>query len=298
MRVTNQMMAGSVTANLNTLRSRMADLQQQASSGKRIEVSSDDPTAGGEVMRGQSRLQLMKQWDANLGNGKTWVRNTESALSHMTDLLGRVKELAINATNSSVSNNDRQNMKSEVDEILKDLVDTLNTNDGDGSLFAGFNTAAIPFALDNVTGAVTYSGDNGVMQRDVGPGVSIDVNLHGNRLGTWSSSSNILTTVWQFAQDLANWPAGGTTSTLTDVDAGTQTLLALRAEIGAKDKRLEQVDSRMKDAYIQLQAMLQQAQGTEMAKTLIDMNLAEMTYRVALQVGARVVPPSLVDFLR
>lgn len=298
MRITNQMMAGSVMTNLNTLRSRMADLQQQASSGKRIEVSSDDPTAGGEVMRGQSRLQVMKQWDANLGNGKTWVRNTEAALSHMTDLLGRIKELAITAANSSLSDADRQNMKPEVDEILKDLMDTLNTNEGDGPLFAGFDTAAAPFALDNVTGAVDYSGDNGIMQRDVGPGVSIEVNLHGDRLGDWSSSSNMVTTVWQFAQDLANWPSGGSPSTLTDVDAGSQTLLALRAEIGAKDKRLEQVEGRMKDAYVQLQAVLQQAQGADMEKTLIDMSSAETTYRAALQVGARVVPPTLVDFLR
>jgi len=298
MRVTNQMMAGSVMANLNSLRARMAELQQQAASGKRIDVSSDDPTAGGEVMRGQSRLQAMKQWDANLANGKTWVRNTEAALSHMTDLLSRVKELAINAANSSVNNLDRQDMKPEIDEILNDLLDTLNTQESDGALFAGFNTAGTPFALDNATGAVTYSGDNGVMQRDVGPGVAVEVNLHGNRLGNWPSSTNLLTTVWQFAQDLANWPSSGSTSALTDVDKGMQTLLALRSEIGAKDKRLEQADGRMKEAYVQLQDTLLQAQGADMAKTLIDMNTAETTYRAALQVGARIVPPTLVDFLR
>lgn len=299
MRVTNQMVANNAVSNLNSLRSRLEKVQTQVSTGRRIDRASEDPTAGAEVMRVQSRLQLMEQWDKNLGDAKTWVRDTEQALSHMTDLLSKARELAVRGANSNYDADERAAMATEVDHLLNDLYATLNTKQLDGALFGGFATGADPFTMDFATGAVTYNGDNGQIKREVGPGVTVTVNVHGNTLANWASDS--LTTLWRLSESLK----GNTSATvpsnsgqlLNQLDGETQNVLTLRAGIGATDKRLEMVETRMKETYIRANEILQQAQGVDMEKALIELSSAETTYRAALQVGARIIPPTLADFL-
>lgn len=299
MRITQQILANNVLTNMNSLRSRMADLQQQVSTGRRFEAASGDPTAAGDVMRAQSRLESVRQWETNQTSTKTWLDNTEAQLGHLTDVFGRLKELASRANNSSVNNQDRQAMAVEVNGILEDVLSALNTQGPDGALFGGFATAGSPFSIDMATGVVTYSGDSGSMQREVGPGINVTANIHGNRLGNWAGPGNMLTELWQFAQDLQNWPPGGSASAhLQAFDAQQQNMLSLRAEVGAKGKRMDQMSIKTQEIYLQMQEVLQQAQGADMEKAIIDLNTAENTYRAALQVGARIVPPTLVDFLR
>lgn len=298
MRVTNQMMASNALTNLGSLRSRMDKLQNQVATGHRIERSSEDPTAGGDVMRVQSRLQLVDQWGKNLGDARAWTRATEGALAHMTDLLGRARDLALMGANDTMNNQQRQSIVPEAKQILEDLLATLNSEHMESNLFGGFGTTGAPFALDMAVGGVTYAGDSGEMLRDVGPGVTVSANTQGNRFGNWAMPDNILTTVWQLTQDLQNGPSTAVANNLTNLDRGMQTLITLRTEAGARDRRLEQADMRLKDTMIHLEEIWQQAQGVDMEKAIIDLNSTETTYRAALQVGARVIPPTLADFLR
>ncbi len=301
MRVTNQMMANNALSSLNSLRSRLDKVQNQITTGRRIDRASEDPTAGAEVMRVQSRLQQLDQWDKNLGDARTWTGDTEQALSHMTDILKKAKELAVRGNNSHLDTDDKAAIAIEVDHLLQDMMAAVNTKQLDGALFGGFETAADPFALDMATGAVTYSGDNGDIRREVGPGVNLTVNVHGNRLGDWSAPQNMLTTLWRLRESL-NGNSGGIVPAnsgdlLNDLDNNLQNVLNLRADIGAADQRLEAVETRMKETLVRATDVLTQAQGVDMEKAIIELNSAETTYRAALQVGARILPPTLADFL-
>jgi flagellar hook-associated protein 3 FlgL len=301
-RVTNQMMVKDMLTSTNTLRSRMLNLQQQVSSGLRITKNSEDPTAGGEVMRTQSRFQALDQWEKNLGDAKTWTRETESALADMTDLISRARELAVQGGNlTTLSAQDRGAMAIETESLLKDLLSIINRQQSDGALFGGFETAGDPFDMDMTTGVVAYSGDAGEIQREVGPGVTMTVNLHGNSFGDWSAPDNMLTAVWQMAQDLKNptSPSAADMATnLTNMDNSLQNLLAMRSSVGSTDRRLDLADGRNQVMNINLHEIWQQAQGVEMEKAIMELTTADTTYRAALQVGARIIPPTLVDFLR
>lgn len=302
MRVTNQMMVKNMLTSTNTLRSRMLDLQQQVSTGLRITKNSEDPNAGGEVMRTQAQFQMLDQWEQNLGDAKTWTRETESALADMTDLITRARELAVQGGNLATMNAaDREVLSIETESLLKDLLSIINRQQTDGALFGGFETAGEPFAMDMTTGVVTYSGDAGEVQREVGPGVTMTVNLHGNSFGDWSLPDNMLTAVWQMAQDLKD-PISPTASdmatNLTNMDNSLHNLLAMRSSVGSTDRRLDLADGRNKVMNINLHEVWQQAQGVEMEKAIMELTAADTTYRAALQVGARIIPPTLVDFLR
>jgi flagellar hook-associated protein 3 FlgL len=300
MRVTNQMMNASLLGNLNNLRARNASLTEQISSGDRITRASEDPGAANDVMRTQSRLQLLTQWGSNLGDAKDWVRSSESALGGITGLLNKAKEIAMVGANGPLEDSVRQPLAAQMDALLDDLVAAMNGKQGDAAMFAGFKTDADPFVIDKTTGTVTYNGDTGAMQRDVGPGVTVTANLDGSRFGASTDPAHPLKVVWQLAQDL-KLTAGSATAVRGDLDNVSKALsgvINLRSEIGARDQRLEQLDSLHTDMSVQLQDALQQAQGVDMQKALLELSYADTTYRAALQVGARIIPPTLVDFLR
>jgi len=297
-RVTNQMMASSSLAHINALRSRTAALMDQISSGERITRVSEDPAAGAAAMRVNSRFEVMKQWSTNLDDAKTWVRATESAVTDVSSLLTKAKDLAITASNDTLSPETRQQIAPQADQLLQDLLAALNDLEPNGALFGGFQTSGKPFSVDLTTGTVTYSGDSGDMQRDVGPGVTLVANMHGNRVDNWASGNNMLTTVWNLSQALKAGDGAAVRATMTNLETARQKTVSLRAEMGARDQRIEHLESKMADTLLQLENMLEQAQGVDMEKAIMDLTSAETTYRAALQVGARVMPPTLADFLR
>ena len=298
MRVTNQMMASKMLTGINNLRSYTASLSNQITTGERISKVSDDPVAGGEVMRIQSRGQLVTQWEASLANTKSWVRATEAKLGDITDLLNQAKELALTGANGSASDETRKALAPAGEQLLQNLMAALNEREPEGALFGGFATDANPFSIDLATGIVTYAGDSGQMQRDVGPGVTMTANISGDRMVDATSPDNMLTVVWELAEGLKAGDIAQVSGTLDRLDTARQTAVALRAEMGARDKRIEHLESRMLDTRVALDDALQQAQGVDVAKVLMDLNNADTTYRAALQVGARVLPPTLADFLR
>jgi flagellar hook-associated protein 3 FlgL len=303
MRVTNQMMAASSLYNINQLKQRTASLSEQVSSGDRFTRVSEDPTAGAEVMRIQSRTLHIKQWESTLTNTKSWVRMTESRLGDVSDLLVRAKELALQGANGALSDESRKALAPAAEQLLEDLLAGLNETEPDGALFGGFRTDGAPFAMDMLTGAVTYSGDTGNMHRDVGPGVTMTANIHGNRLTEnlatgWSDPNNMLTSMWNMVQGLKAGDINQVSAVMPHIETARQHMVALRSEMGARDMRIEQLENRMKDMQLQLDGALQQAQGVDMAKALLELNAADTTYRAALQVGANILPQSLADFLR
>lgn len=312
MRVTNQMMAASMLGNLNQLRSRQATLAEQISSGDRITKASEDPMAGAEVMRIQTRGNALRQWQSNLGNTKSWVYATEAKLGDITDLINTAKELALQGSNGTLSTETMKGMAPAADQLMSDLLAALNEKEPNGALFGGFvtdkdpfTTAVVPDPADptRMTLQVTYIGDAGNMQRDVGPGVTMTANMQGNRLASnlpagWSDPNNMLTAVWEVAQGLANGDSSMVAGALSKLDTARQNVVALRSEMGARQMRVEQLEGRQKEMQVTLNDALQQAQGTDVTKALLELNNADTTYRAALTVGGRVLPQTLADFLR
>ncbi|HLN64528.1 MAG TPA: flagellar hook-associated protein FlgL [Symbiobacteriaceae bacterium] len=343
MRVTNRMMAASSLYNVNQLKARTATLTEQVSSGDRFTRVSEDPSAGAEVMRIQHRSRAVEQWKSNLNNSKSWVYATEAKLGDITDLLNQAKELALTASNGTISEETRKALAPTAENLLKDLMAALNESEPDGAMFGGFKTEIQAFSLDDVMGTVTYNGDSGVMTRDVGPGVTLDVNIPGNRLVDDSDPNNMVRLLWELKTALET-PANSASMDPTWVDSNgdlyvdenvdgdsvidapsstsklmpqaetslvnrisalvpkldtvRQTVIGLRSEMGSRQVRIQALDARMTDTETNLADALQQAQGVDMTKAIMELNNADVAYRAALQVSAKILPQSLADFLR
>ncbi len=147
---------------LASIRRQQADLaatQQQVSTGKRINTAADDPAGAAQAILLQQGVDRLKNYAANAETAQRRLGLEESSLSQATEALNRVRELAIQAANGTQTRESRSAIAAEASELLTGLLNTANSQDGEGRyLFAGNQVQSRPFILSST---VQYTGDSG-----------------------------------------------------------------------------------------------------------------------------------------
>uniref|UniRef100_UPI003F69CAC0 flagellar hook-associated protein FlgL n=1 Tax=Methylophaga sp. TaxID=2024840 RepID=UPI003F69CAC0 len=175
---TSQIYDQSLTSILNQ-QSKLANTQNQISTGKRILNPSDDPSGSVQILNLQRELSLSNQYIDNAVIAGNKLEREEVALDSVTNLIQRVRELAVQGLNDSNSQSDRQAIATEMRELNEQLLSVANTKDANGDyLFSGFATSNQPY--DNLLSS--YQGDEGQRNLKVGEGVLIATNDPANRL--------------------------------------------------------------------------------------------------------------------
>ena len=160
--------------------SKLSQTQLEISEGKRILRPSDDPIGSGIALNLKQQIAAAKQFSDNGERADTTLKVVESSLSSVTDVLNRVRELALQGLNGSLNYSDRESLAIEIERRLDELVGIGNTQLADGNyLFSGFRTNVQPFTKD-IAGNVTYNGDQGRRVLDVNTTVSVQTNLSGS----------------------------------------------------------------------------------------------------------------------
>jgi flagellar hook-associated protein 3 FlgL len=167
MRVSNDTLRAVFLNALENAQRRIASTQTQVSTGRRINTPSDDPVAAARVAELDASLARLDQYQENSVIARNQLGLEEEALASSIDQMQRIRELAVQANNSTLSDNDRRVIADELRERLEALRSLANTTDANGRyLFAGYSEATQPFTV-SATGAVVYNGDQGRRQLQV-----------------------------------------------------------------------------------------------------------------------------------
>ena len=160
--------------------SRLSETQLKISEGKRILKPSDDPIGSGIALNLKQQIESSKQYVKNGSMADTNLQVTENALSSVTDILDRVRELMLQGANGALNYADRVSLSVEIEKRAEELLGIANTQLSDGKyIFSGFRTSTKPFTTD-IAGNVTYNGDQGKIQVDVNSTVSVEANFNGS----------------------------------------------------------------------------------------------------------------------
>ena len=255
----------------------LAKTQQQLATGKNIVTPSDDPSAATRVLELNQAIDTTTQYQRNSDFAEMRLELEETALVGVGDLLQRVRELAVQANNDTLSAGDRLAIAAEVRTSLEGLLQLSNSRDANGDyLFSGFQENVKPFS-DDGAGNFSYAGDQGQRALQIGPSRHVTTGDTGSDVflkvddgaGSVSSMFNV---VYDFIVDLeANNPS---TSTLTRLDSALDEVLTTRASIGA---RLNTIDNQrnINDSF---NLILQQNRST-----LEDLDYAEAISRFERQ---------------
>lgn len=163
MRVTTRMLTQHTAANIMANADAMQQTQRQLTTGKRILRPGDDPAGAAFGVRLRSQNLRDDQYLRNIEQSRTWLDTTDSVLGDIGDLLGRARELSVQASTGTLGAGDTAQVAEEINAIRNQIISSLNrTVDVDQHMFSGQMTDTVPISVDPTTGNATYAGDTGV----------------------------------------------------------------------------------------------------------------------------------------
>ena len=304
MRLSNQMLARNTLAQLQDVSNDLYRTQRKMSSGKEITRPSDDPFGTTRALSGRRDVEDIKQLQKNVDDALSWQGVTEVALSRITDVVQRSRELLVQGGSDTNSAAQREAIAKEIDQLIETAKTEANGSYGGRYVFSGTETNTKPY---NVGGTDVYNGDGGNIVRTIGPGVSVPVNVRGaDFLGgdplVPQPDGKLLSTLRGVAAHLrGGTPADADALRTTDLkalDSNLDNLSSLRATVGATTNRLETATARLRELEETSTESLSKIEDADMAKTLTDFSLQQAVYQSALKTGANIVQNSLLDFLR
>lgn len=180
-RVTNSMMNQIFLSDMHSNLERMLKLQRQMSTGKLHQKPSDDPLAVGRELSISTTIFENEQYLKNLDDAMMWLSNTDAALNQITDVMHRIRELAIYAGNGTFEEAEYNAIADEIYQLQEELINTANFSVEGRYLFSGLNATQKPFLRDE-RGKVVYMGNEIHVEYEVERKVTGQVSFHGREV--------------------------------------------------------------------------------------------------------------------
>jgi len=313
-RITPSITARTTLADVSAIRGRLASLQEQASSGLRINKPSDDPVDYARARRLRGDLAEVAQFQRNITSTRSRVGVSEAALSSAQDILVRARELAIEGSNGTLDAAARASLAKEVASLHQQLVSEGNTRFGGAYVFSGYTSNTAPFKVSGSFAAsppssptVAFTGDPNEVQVDINEALRISSTLNGQRVfmgdgnadGTPDAGKEDIFKVVSSLYDalVANDPAA-VQSTLPRLDTALGQLSGERTRLGAVGSQMDKFERRLGQRSVDLSGRLSKAQDADVARVFSGLAREQAALQASLQATGRVVSQNLLDFLR
>jgi flagellar hook-associated protein 3 FlgL len=300
-RITTQMTAANVLANINNVQDQMATTQQQISTGKRINQPSDDPYGASLAIQLKNDLQGLTSYGNNVSDGTAWASAADTSLQNVTGMLQRAQELTVQASNGTLSSTDLSATADEIDQLADGIKQEANAQYNGQYIFSGTATTTQPYA--NSTGDV-YQGNTAAVTRQIGPGSTLQVNVDiSSVLGSGSSANDgkLLDTLRSISADLRSGTSAGVAdmsgNQLTNLQNSLNSLTQVQANVGATQNRLTLASDRIQGLQNSDTAALSNDEDVNMAQAITSFSSEQAAFTAALKAGANIVQSSLMDFL-
>jgi len=291
--------------NLNTSYSKMSKYQNMLDSGTVITRPSEDPVVAVKGMGYRVDLDKNEQFKRNIREAHTWLDTTDEALDQVGSAMKRVKELIIQAANDTNTTEDRQKIRAEISQIKEQMRDMANTKVGENYIFSGTHTSTPLYTETGQPNPAITTGANKEIEINVFDGVSMKINTSGAEyFGEINQFMEHIEGVLQnnatgkeisSALGLEVTSGGGNIPAL---DALYEKTLTLRADVGARQNRVELMENRLDIQKVNVTKQKSLNEDTDYSKTITDMVTQESIHQAALSVGAKIIQQTLVDFIR
>ncbi len=324
MRITNASMVRSHLYDTQNNLTNMSKINQQISTGKVINTVSDDPHKAIKIMNINNEIKYTEKYNYNINESVGWMNTTDGALDNVGNLLGEIKETILKVGNGTYSQNEMKSLNEDMNEKIKQLADTLNSTHGGKYLFGGSSVDDAPITvIENPDGTVKleFSKDkNGQtipntddLKADISSGINIDYNIsvgeilnikdgNGNTVNLLDEINNLSTLMNDIANGDEQTAAKAKETLLNDTKGKIDTLfdhvVNERTSLGVRVSTAEKIKELNDEDILNIQDVLSKTQDTDVVEKFIELKSAEMIYQASIQVGAKLIQPTILDYIR
>jgi flagellar hook-associated protein 3 FlgL len=295
MRITENIVSYNYLENVNQTREKIVDLQAQMASGKRVRKPSDDPRASDAIIRLTQALASNEQYSRNVEDGRGMADVTSTTLDGAAELFLTFKEVVVKASNGSADESFNIYAQ-QVDQLLSQMLSIANTRFNGKHIFGGTQTLEVPFtlSLDRQTVTKNPNGVGGTISYPVSDVLSQKVNISGEEAFQG-------TAIFDLMIQVRNTLLGKTPPTKTEVDAvnaGFDHLLQTTSTAGSYVQGLDALTEHLDQQKTKLMEFLSAEQDSDLAESVMKLKQQETMLEAAINTGARILPKTLLDFLR
>jgi len=290
-RIPDQMLITNSLSDLQASFAKLTDLQNQASSMKRLSKPSDAPADVVSAMELHAGLNRNTQYATNLGDASAWLGSADNALTSAVTQMQRVNDLVVQAANGSMDANTRSGIASEIDQIRETLIGIANTQYAGRPIFAGTASGNVAYDQNG-----NYVGISAAVQRNIAPGQTVQVNVNGDAVfGT--GNNDLFTTLAAISNAVRNDPTqlSALQTTFSTQTTNVQTQLA---QVGARYQRVSTLQSQNTADNLTMKQNLSNIEDADIAQVMVQLQAQQVAYQAALEATAKAIQPTLADFLK
>ena len=226
---------------------------EKLSSGERINKAGDDASGLAVSEKMRSQIRGLNQASQNISNGVSFIQSTEGYLQETTDILQRIRELAVQSSNGIYSDEDRMQIQVEVSQLVAE-VDRIASQ----AQFNGMNILTGGFASDSASGRV--------MQFQIGANVDQNTRVF---IGTMTATALGLKGAQGMEEGISISTPEAANMAISSVDQALLSVSKQRADLGAYQNRFEMAANGINIAAENLQAAESGIRDTDMANEMV-----------------------------
>ena len=307
MRITNRMTLDQSLLTIERRSERFERVSREATTGKRVERASDDPSASARILKLRTGLARTLQFQRNVDTARMRLGHAELSLQRATDQLDEIRSFAVQASTGTWSDEDRVLLAQEIDQQLESLLSEGNRRFLGHSLYAGSQVDQPVFEAVRGEGGritlVTATADaqQGRVMVQLSENESLQVNFRGVDVfmgGEPGSTGDIFDALIALRDGLLAGDEDASGVVLGRIDAAIETINGARSALGTRVQRVEDVETQLFSREEILTENLSDQEDADLADTMMRYTLEQTGYQAALSSISRRLGTSLLDFLR
>jgi len=290
----------------NVVPTILADLQQsqvslntalqEVSTGKSVNVPSDNPSAAADMVENTIETGDVDQYTQNVNGTLSTVQSASSILSSVVTSLTQAVSLGTEGANGTNSTANLQALATQVQGILSTVVSAANTSFAGSYLFGGTSTAT-PYSADSSSPTgYTYNGNNDTNSVTIGDNLSVQVNVPGSQIFS-NSSNNVLGSLNSLVTALQSGNSSDIETATNSVDSALNFVGQQQAVYGEAESQLNSQETSLQQDTVELSTQENNLIGVNEATAATDLSQAETDNSAALAAAAKVLPNSLLNYL-
>ena len=300
-RITQESLSRTTLSNIKLNYKKMQEIQEKLSSGKQINRPSDDPSGTRKVLGLRAEDLQIQQFLDNTETAKEQINYTSNTLESIQEIFTKIQQLAIQASDDTLGQSDRKITANELNELLESVLQNANTDNNGRYIFSGTKTLTSAFTAtrdsDGNILSVSYNGNNEEIKYQIGPGTFIQINLPGGKLFQDNKAFSTLISL-RDALKASTFDSAAFSDLRNTFDTATNALSTEITRFGAKANRLEITTNSLDNSQAALKELISYTEDADIASLIMNLKHQENVLQSSLQTGAKIIQPTLLDFLR
>jgi len=297
MRVTPKMTTSNFIRNIHQQAGDILKAQEQIASQKRINKISDDPIGMGRVLGYRSNIATIEQYEENIDQGISRLEFNEITLDFASDLVLTARSMAEEYSAEGTPTEQKQVAADQIKDLYDQLLSIANSKFNNNYIFSGHATDTPAFAPDG-----SYNGDDGKVRLMVGDNVEVTFDADGSKIFGANGGVDVFGELQNLIAGLENPDAVAGSAqikaTVSPLFNARQQINNRRSEYAPAFYRLKYTDEYWANLKPKVQGALANTEQADIVKTVLELTNLEVAYETTLATAARIIQPSLMDFLR